>query len=404
MTIAVFHDLPSGGAKRALHELCRELARQGHTLDLFIPETADEAFLPLDAFIRTKVVFSVTGVRRASPGQPARWTPIAWMFAGRCHPTIAAVINRGNYDVAFVHGGRYPQVPSLLRHLTIPSVLYCQEPNRILYEAPIRDTEQSGGGASPSGLRDRLRRSERVRDLVLPIIHRKRMERVNITHATMVLANSYFSHESILRAFGVDATVRYLGVDADRFRPLGLSREPVVLAVGAVHPAKGLRFLIASVARIEARMRPKVIVIADREKPGEREVLARMAAEGGVNVTIRTVDDEELIRSYNRASVVAYVPYLEPFGFVPLEAMACGTPVVGVREGGVRETVVDGETGLLIDRDPQACAEAVVRLLTDAPLRERMGTEARRVVEDRWTWAQAGARVAESLRRVARER
>ena len=63
------------------------------------------------------------------------------------------------------------------------------------------------------------------------------------------------------------------------------------------------------------------------------------------------ITDEELVILYNKAKLVVYTPYMEPFGLVPLEAMSCGTPVVGVNEGGVMETVLNGKTGILVERN-----------------------------------------------------
>ena len=77
------------------------------------------------------------------------------------------------------------------------------------------------------------------------------------------------------------------------------------------------------------------------------------------------IPDEGLVQLYNRAMLTVYAPIMEPFGFVPLESMACGTPVVGIREAGVRETVRHAETGFLVDRDPEQFAAAVLALLDD---------------------------------------
>ncbi len=65
---------------------------------------------------------------------------------------------------------------------------------------------------------------------------------------------------------------------------------------------------------------------------------------------------KNLVLLYNKANLVVYTPYQEPFGLVPLESMSCGTPVVGVNDGGVMETVTNGKTGILTERDTKIFA------------------------------------------------
>lgn len=88
----------------------------------------------------------------------------------------------------------------------------------------------------------------------------------------------------------------------------------------------------------------------------------------------------DLVRLYNQARAFIYAPILEPFGLVVLEAMACGTPVVAVKEGGVRESVIDGVTGWLIPRDPHIFADALGRLLSDEQLALTIGKAGREKV------------------------
>jgi len=92
---------------------------------------------------------------------------------------------------------------------------------------------------------------------------------------------------------------------------------------------------------------------------------------------------------------------MEPFGLVPLEAMACGTPIVAVREAGVRETVRDGETGLLCERDPEEYARAVLALLDDERWRAEMGRRSRKHAIENWSWDSAAVRVENHLRAMA---
>ena len=99
----------------------------------------------------------------------------------------------------------------------------------------------------------------------------------------------------------------------------------------------------------------------------------------------------------NRAELVVYAPYLEPFGLVPIEAMACGTPVVAVAEGGTKESVMDKETGILTVRSEGVFAEAVSSLLKDDKRRETIGKRAVEVVRDFWTLEHAGKRMLDHL-------
>jgi len=81
--------------------------------------------------------------------------------------------------------------------------------------------------------------------------------------------------------------------------------------------------------------------------------------------------------------------------------MACGTPVVGVREGGVRETVVHGETGLLVERDPRLFADAVSSLLRDPERRDDMGRQGVEYVKREWSWERSVATLERRLEEAA---
>jgi glycosyltransferase involved in cell wall biosynthesis len=101
------------------------------------------------------------------------------------------------------------------------------------------------------------------------------------------------------------------------------------------------------------------------------------------------VDQKTLIQRYQEAALVAYSPFNEPFGLVPLEAMACGKPVVGVNEGGIRETVVDQCTGLLVERDAARFGDAIKTLLENPGLAEQYGNNGRKHAVENWSWAKS---------------
>jgi len=104
----------------------------------------------------------------------------------------------------------------------------------------------------------------------------------------------------------------------------------------------------------------------------------------------------------NRAALLVYCPRLEPFGLAPLEANACGLPVVAVAEGGVRETVLDGVNGLLVEDDPEAVAAGIDRLLTDRTYASRLGTTGRELVSQRWSLSASIDRLEQRLAEVIR--
>jgi glycosyltransferase involved in cell wall biosynthesis len=275
----------------------------------------------------------------------------------------------------------------LLRYLRTPSVYYCPETFRMLHEPPVN---RSPGREWLDGV-DVLRRAY-LRAL-------KRVDKENLKRANLVLTNSCYTREAIYRVYGIFARVNLPGVDGEVFRPRGSEKGDYVLSVGALTPLKAHDFVVESVALIPTSLRPKVMIVGNYEEAGEREYLTRLAEEKGVELTIAVnVTDEELVELYNRARLTAYAPIMEPFGLVALESMACGTPVVGVREGGVRETVIDGETGILTGRDTSEFANAIRSLLEDEGLARRYGRQGRELILERWTWERSVEEIERHLK------
>jgi D-inositol-3-phosphate glycosyltransferase len=194
------------------------------------------------------------------------------------------------------------------------------------------------------------------------------------------------------------------GVDVDLFRPgeqaaararLGLGPGPILLFVGRLTPIKGLETLLRALARLVSEPRAPGglrlrIVGGDRdERPdGERARLRRLAAESGVRASVdfHGPQAQSALPDYYRAADLCLIPSRhESFGMVALEAMASGLPVIASRVGGLRFTVRDGTTGLLVpEGDDAALAAAITALLADGSRRRELG---RKAVE----WAQSFA-------------
>jgi len=209
-----------------------------------------------------------------------------------------------------------------------------------------------------------------------------------------VLVNSRFMAGTIREIYGVNAHVSYLGVDTEHFRPLGLERRRFVLSVGSLTPLKGFDFLVEALGCCPPDRRLPLIIVSNFSNPPEREYLEQMARERQVELQlVGHTSEDDLVRLYNEASAVAYAPVREPFGLVPLEAMACGTPIVAVAEGGIPESVIDGRTGLLTSRDPAGFAAALERLVADPAFAGRCGEQGREHVLREWTWDRATSRL-----------
>ena len=114
------------------------------------------------------------------------------------------------------------------------------------------------------------------------------------------------------------------------------------------------------------------------------------------------IQRQDLVDRYYDADIFVFPPvWDEGFGLPPVEAMAAGVPVVGSRSGALPETVMDGETGFLVEKnDPDALAKQILRLLQDEDLREKMGRAARRRALATFTWERAADLLATRYRRL----
>jgi len=112
------------------------------------------------------------------------------------------------------------------------------------------------------------------------------------------------------------------------------------------------------------------------------------------------ISDAELVAILNKATLLLYTSRLEPFGLAPLEANACGLPVVGIAEGGIRETIQDGVNGFLVDPEPESIARAANQLLQNPALTRRLGETAADYVRREWDVEESVTRLETILLQV----
>ena len=392
MKIAVFHNLPSGGAKRALYGIVKYLTIASCDVDVFVPSSADETFLPTKQLTKNTTILpvrkTVTGFIKSMVYYilPVR---ISLADLEETQKKLATIINHGQYDVVFVEQDQYTMSPFILKYLDKPHVYYCPQPRR-----------------SNEAILVQLSKNVNIniwykvwRRYVTPRLDQ--IDKENASFAKVILTNSYFSREAILRAYGMNSFVSYLGVDTEIFQALNMKRDPYVISIGSLSPPKGFDFIIRALSLVKKQIRPRLVVVGNAVHESWKVYLKKLAVQKGVNLDIKIlIDDSELVMLYNQAKLCVYAPYLEPFGLVPLEAMACGTPVIAVKEGGVRESVIHNESGLLTERDEQEFSEAITQLLLDDDKHQLMSQRAIEIIQNFWTLQHAVQRILKHLERV----
>jgi starch synthase len=239
-------------------------------------------------------------------------------------------------------------------------------------------------------------------------------ERVAATSAAAVVAVSAGMRTDIMTAYPEISPERVRvirnGIDTDEYRPdpntevldrYGIDPcRPYVVFVGRITRQKGVPVLLHAASRLigEAHL---VLAAGHADTP---ELLAEVtelvgglrASRSGVVWIPEMLDKAEVIQLLSHAAVFACPSVYEPLGIVNLEAMACGTAVVGSRTGGIPEVVAEGETGLLVPPgDPEALAEALNALLSDPDRARAMGQAGRKRAVAEFGWSAIAAQTAD---------
>lgn len=375
MKLAVFHNQPSGGARRALHGFCRRL-RDRHRLDIFTLTSADQEMLSDEAVAHQVRRFEF---RQPPPVRLGLYINDLRQLAGldaleRVNERAAAEIDASRYDAVLVDECRYTLAPDILRHLRTPAAYYCHHRLRKLNERPW---------APPKSLYVRARRLWHLpfeRQFERRVWQR---EASNLRAARVIFTNSEYNRCQLGAIHGLDARVCPPGVDLPPAHER--NEQHYVLSVGALEAHKGFDFLISALSLITAERRPPLVIAANDGNVELERRLRDLAAKLGVDLRIRMRPlPERLAELYADSLVFLYAPLGEPLGLAALEAMSFGTPVLAVRDAGVRETV--GDAGMLVERNPRVMAASLARLLASRDLRTSLGNRGREHVATNWNW------------------
>jgi glycosyltransferase involved in cell wall biosynthesis len=248
---------------------------------------------------------------------------------------------------------------------------------------------------------------------------RLRIEEECIAQADAIIAECPQDQEDLTTLYPADAArIRVIpcGFDKGEFWPiarpfarraLGLDpKERIILNIGRLVPRKGIDTAVRALGRLVRShgLAARLIVVGGNsdvpcpvltpEIGRLREIAAAEGVAEHVQFTGRR-SREFLKLYYNAADIFVTTPWYEPFGITPLEAMACGTPVVGADVGGIKYSVADGFTGSLVPpNDPDALAASLAKLYFDPDLRKQFGRNAIDRVHEQFTWGKVTASIA----------
>jgi phosphatidylinositol alpha-1,6-mannosyltransferase len=206
------------------------------------------------------------------------------------------------------------------------------------------------------------------------------------------------------------------GVDLSRFTPAaksvelqkkwGIEDAPVIVSIGRLVARKGSDQLIKAMPEVLKHFpTSKLLLVGTGNYQKRLEKLVRnLKVQDSVVFTGRV--EHDLLPDYFRLGDIFAAPCrsryggleVEGLGIVYLEASACGVPVIAGKSGGAPDAVLDGKTGLLVNgRDHREVGVAVIKLLSDRPLRQKMGADGRVWMEQLWSWEGIGARFEEII-------
>jgi glycogen synthase len=255
------------------------------------------------------------------------------------------------------------------------------------------------------------------------------MEQTGIEQADAVIAVSQETREDVLRFFSIapeKVHIIHNGIELNQYRKAAATdalerrgvdvNRPFVLFVGRVTRQKGIIYLVNAIPHIDPSLQVVLCAGAPDTKEIGQEMTERVAevsaGRSGVIWIQEMLPRPDVIQFYSHAAVFCCPSVYEPFGIINLEAMACETAVVASAVGGIKEVVVPGETGLLVDlqlkegsfdpvdpdRFSRDLAAAINQVALDPAIREQYGRNGRRRVEDHFSWTAIAQKTLELYR------
>jgi len=355
VNVAIFHNTPGGGGIRLLNQVHSCLEELGvHVEQYTITESfEDRSVNPHDDH---KIIV-----------KPWRGflQRLAWicLVLPSIHRKLAIEINQKEFDLIIVTHDYFTKSPYICRYLKSKIFYLLHEPQREFYE-------------------DSKIHCSDIKDLIANILRFpiKLIEKQNTKFVDKIFVNSKYSHGVIKKIFNRESTIIYPRVDTLYFCPdKKVRKEKLILSIGGLSKVKGHDFIIKSLYQL---LGDYTLIIVGKGRKKDRQYLKKIGA--GKNEFIKfesSVSEDELLNLYRKSILLCIGSHLEPFGLTSLEAQSVGLPVVGVAEGGIPETIINGQTGYLVSRDSMAFLTAVKKTISNYRI---LGKKARLHMKKNW--------------------
>ena len=395
--VALLGGVDAGGQNVYVDEVSRNLAALGYTVDVFTRRDKSDAPEIIDWAPGVRVIYLAAG--------PTEFLlkDTLWQYMPEFRDSFLSFLEQNELHYDLIHSNFWMSgwvATELKRRLEVPVVH--------IFHA-MGKTKQRHQGKDDSSPAERIE-----------------VESAVIRNVDRLIAQCPTEQAELVDDYSADparVVVIPSAVNIDIFKPEDRATarriarvaddDFVVVYVGRMLPRKDVRNVVRGVASLLQMCRERqypltskiklLLVGGETAEPDpiatpEIGVLQQLVAELGIDEHVRFIgkrQQDSLRYYYSAGDVAVTTPWYEPFGLTPLEGMACGRPVVGSAVGGITFTLVDEQTGFLVEpRNPEMLAARLYQSLTEPELREHMGRVARLRVEREFTWSTVARRTA----------
>lgn len=360
MRIAVFDNVPDGGAKRVAFEQVKHLSKDH---EVMYATGCPDSFFPFREYASKVLEYELVYADHHGLFRPLKDGSLLTQVLP-AYQQVARDLEAEQVDCVIAHPCRLTQAPMLLMHTTLPTIYMFQEWPRILYEPEHYEPIQPGIKGS----------YEKLRRFML-----RHIDWVSTRSATHIATSSHHNANNLESAYGKQASIIPPGVDIRVFKPAGDGKRNHFLFIGEKEAINGYDLLQEALSFVDWPINIQYVSFS----------------QGSFRYT-----EAELVTMYQEAVATLCLGRDEPFGLASIESQACGTPIIGLNEGGYMDTVIDGETGWLIRPEPKALIEAIRQAATKQSVREAMGKKARGHVHEAFTWNQHMQKLVQIIEEV----